>query len=150
MSYFDSCGECGKQYTKRNYTWNVCKDCLIKNHPEEKHNQFNSEKLMYELTEKLNDVQNDLFSELIELSAVHGKTIQEIKNQFTSYRFLDKSEIKQVFDDLESVLKEHELESKRNFELCSACGKNEFCTLQNCDFNHCEFCNNLAKVEAVQ
>jgi hypothetical protein len=88
-----------------------------------------SEKLMTELTNKLNSAQNDLFALLLEGSCQEGKDIEDLRKEYANFEYSDgfdtefgdngimrKELIDETFEVLVKVLHEHNLESIRNFE----------------------------------
>jgi hypothetical protein len=95
-----------------------------------------SEKLMTELTNKLNSAQNDLFALLLEGSCQEGKDIEDLRKEYANFEYSDgfdtefgdgfdtefgdngimrKELIDETFEVLVKVLHEHNLESIRNF-----------------------------------
>jgi hypothetical protein len=75
-----------------------------------------SEKLMNELTEKLNVEQNELFSELLEGSSAMGKTTDDMIQEYQEYKMLTTDQIRDVFRVLVKVLIQHEKDSIENME----------------------------------
>ena len=73
-----------------------------------------SEKLMTELTEKLNMSQNSLFSELLEENSMMGVSLDDLETKYKTYQELSEQEIEDTFRDLKLVLIQHEQDSKDN------------------------------------
>lgn len=75
-----------------------------------------SEKLMIDLTNKLNDSQNELFSLILEESCMCGMDIESLIVKYEDFQDLSTMDRMKTFSVLIKVLHEHEQETIRNFE----------------------------------
>lgn len=78
--------------------------------------ESSSEKLMIELTNKLNQSQNELFALLLEETCMCGADIESLIVKYEDFNGLNTNERIETFSVLVKVLREHEAESMRNFE----------------------------------